>query len=268
MSMFGEIVENLSVFEAVLDRKNYLIRQSSRNRHAVHVIAANIDQAVLVTTVVQPSMKWGFVDRFLVTTESRNIETLIVINKSDLITKKNRVLADEAISVYADLGYQVFLCSSLTQDGTEEIRLRLKGKTSLFSGQSGVGKSSLLNCLFPELELRTGQLSNYTGKGVHTTTFAELMSPIKGTDIIDTPGIKTLGFNYMDILDIAHNFREFVERADECRFGFNCVHRSEPDCAVRDALESGRIHPLRYQSYISILDEIEAQNHWEKLKGY
>jgi len=154
------------------------------------------------------------------------------------------------------------LTSNTTGEGIEELKAELKGKLSLVAGQSGVGKSTLINSLAPELELKTKEISDYSGKGQHTTTFAEIFELPFGGQIIDTPGIKTLGFNYLEEMDVAHNFREFFELSKNCKFG-DCLHKNEPHCAVKDAVENEEISPIRYENYLAILDEIKNQNYWE-----
>ncbi|MCB0569311.1 MAG: ribosome small subunit-dependent GTPase A, partial [Phaeodactylibacter sp.] len=167
--------------------------------------------------------------------------------------------------IYEQIGYTVLLASATARQGLAELRELLRGKVTLIAGQSGVGKSTLVNAIQPSLELRTGELSDYSGKGQHTTTFAEMHTIDIGGAIIDTPGIKTLSFNHLEPMDVAHNFREFFEQSENCKFGGKCLHRNEPGCAVKKAIEAGEISELRYMNYLTLLEEIEGQNYWERL---
>jgi ribosome biogenesis GTPase len=254
--------ETSAVIKEILPRKNYIVRQSPRKKHQLHLLASNLDLAVLVVTMVQPNLKQGVIDRFLLMTEPQDIPAAIIFNKADLYHKADVEFFEYCQAVYESIGYQVFLVSCLTKDGIDQVRQLLQGKTTLIAGQSGVGKSTLVNTLDPNLELRTTELSDYSGKGQHTTTFAE-MHPLNDGFIIDTPGFKTLSFNNLEPMDVAHNFREFFILSDDCRFP-DCTHRSEPQCAVKKALEVGEISELRYNNYLKILEEIEDQNYWER----
>ncbi|MEM6377743.1 MAG: ribosome small subunit-dependent GTPase A, partial [Bacteroidota bacterium] len=168
--------------------------------------------------------------------------------------------------IYKPIGYQTLIVSAKEKFNLKAFKELLKGKVSLIGGQSGVGKSSLINAIQPNLDLRTGDISDYSGKGQHTTTFAEMHPLDFGGYIIDTPGIKTLSFNHLEPVDIAHNFREFFELSNDCKFGGSCLHRSEPGCAVKAALEDGSVSELRYFNYITLLEEAEEQNYWERNK--
>ena len=257
--------EETALIKTILPRENYVVRQSPRKKHEMHLLASNVDQAVVIMTIRQPKLKLGFIDRFLLMTEPYEIPTVIVFNKADLYDEEEDLPVFGGLkAIYNDIGYEVLLVSAITGEGVDELKALLKDKTTLIAGQSGVGKSTLVNNLQPHLSLRTQDLSDYTGKGQHTTTFAEMFALEEGGNIIDTPGIKTLGFNYLEPVDVAHNFREFFEASSECRFGGNCLHRNEPGCAVKEAIETGEISELRYINYLALLEEIEEQNYWER----
>ena len=260
--------DGAGMIKEILDRENYVVRQSPRRKHALHLLASNIDQAILIMTIVSPNLKQAFIDRFLLMTEPYDIPAVIVFNKSDLYKEEDLEVYEYLADIYTSIGYEVLLVSALDQQGNEAFKALLKDKVSLISGQSGVGKSTLVNSIQPGVELRTQDLSDYSGKGQHTTTFAEMFELDFGGAIIDTPGIKTLAFNHLEPMDVAHNFREFFELSDDCKFGGNCLHRNEPGCAVKAAIETGEISELRYLNYLTILEEVEEQNHWERLKGY
>jgi len=250
--------------KTILPRKNYIARQSPRKKHDMHLLASNVDQALLIITIVEPSLKPAFIDRFLLMTEPRDIPTQIIFNKSDLYSDEDREMYEILHFIYGEIGYNTYLVSAHTGEGLDVLRDLLKDKITLVAGQSGVGKSSLLNGIQSGLQLRTGDISDYTGKGQHTTTFAEMHQLDFGGSIIDTPGIKTLSFNNMEVMDVAHNFKEFFAFSSHCKFG-DCTHRNEPGCAVKEAIQKNLISELRYQNYLQILDEVEDQNYWERL---
>ena len=254
------------VITEVLPRRNYIVRQSPRRKHDLHLLASNVDQAVLVTTIVSPMLKLGFIDRFLLMTEPHNIPVIIVINKNDLFGEEEHEIFGGLKIMYEEIGHKVMSCSAITGEGIEELKAALKDKMTLVAGQSGVGKSTLVNAIQPGLGLKTEEISDYSGKGQHTTTFAEMFALDMGGYIIDTPGIKMLSFNNLEPMDVAHNFREFFEKSKECRFP-NCLHRNEPGCAVKKAVEEGNISVMRYEHYTQILEEIEDQNYWERHKN-
>ncbi len=256
------------IIKNILPRRNFIARQSPKSRLQIHLIACNIDQAMLITSMREPDLKPGFIDRFLLTTEPQNIPVLIVFNKWDIYTEKDKAEFDELKIIYEKIGHQVLAASSVDSYGIDVLKQKLNHKTTLISGQSGVGKSSLINQLSPGLKLKTSNLSGYSGKGIHTTTFAEMFRLDFDGFIIDTPGIKSLSFNNLSVMDVAHNFREFFEISDKCRFGSNCSHRNEPDCAVKQAIENGSISEVRYKNYLNVVDEIEAMNYWERNKKY
>lgn len=254
--------DDKGIITEIGDRKNYVVRQSPRKKHHVHLIASNIDQAICIVSMKQPKIKVGFIDRFLMMTEPYDIPVTIVFNKSDLHQEEDLPFLEYLQTLYENIGYQTLTTSSVDGDGIKSLQNVLKDKRSLISGQSGVGKTTLVNALDPDLDLRTQVISDFSGKGQHTTTFAEIHQLPFGGEIIDTPGVKTLGFNYLQELDVAHNFREFFYLSKDCKFN-NCMHRNEPKCAVKDALEEGAVAPSRYESYLGLLKEIEDQNYWE-----
>jgi len=256
------------VIREIMPRANYVVRQSPKGRVDMHLMAANIDQAVVIATIVQPNLKQGFIDRFLLMLEPYEIPGVVVFNKSDLYGKGERNVYEYLRDIYANIGYEVLLTSALKGEGLDALREVLKDKISLIGGQSGVGKSSLINSIQPRLALRTEDLSGYSGKGKHTTTFAEMHRMDFGGAIIDTPGLKSLSFNHFEPQMVAHNFREFFALSENCRFGGKCLHRDEPGCAVKEALENEQISPLRYENYLAILQEVEEQNYWERNKEF
>ena len=264
----GDIVEfekeddDKGLIKAIGERRNYVVRQSPRKKHQLHLLASNVDLALLVITVVEPMLKQGFIDRFLLMTEPHDIPVNIVINKQDLFGKPELELIEALKDIYEPIGYPIYLASAEKGEGIGELKMLLANKTTLISGQSGVGKSSLINAIEPQLNLKTLEISDYTGKGQHTTTFAQMYDLSFGGRIIDTPGIKTLSFNNLIVMDVAHNFREFFEASSECKFT-NCMHINEPGCAVKDYIEEGEISIYRYRNYLQIIDEIEGQNYWE-----
>lgn len=244
-------------------RKNYVLRQSTRRKHYLHLLAANIDQAFVIVTIRSPALKPGFIDRFLLTTETHNIPTYIIVNKSDLYDENDLAIYGGLKALYKEIGYETLLVSAETGEGVKELKEVLNGKITLVCGHSGVGKSSLVNNIDANLDLQTQVVSDYSGKGMHTTTFAQMYELEGGGHIIDTPGIKEMGFINMEPMDVAHNFREFFKYSKQCKYN-DCLHVNEPNCAVKTAVEEDEISVLRYQSYLSVLEEIMGQNYWER----
>ena len=265
--------EDLGMIKKIAPRVNYVARQSPRKLHDLHLLASNVDQAMLFVTIVEPHMKQGFIDRFLLMTEPQDIPTIIVFNKSDLYDADDIAIFNDMKTIYEKIGYSVLLISAITGEGLEDLKNILKDKITLVSGQSGVGKSSAVNAIQSQLILKTGDISDYSGKGQHTTTFAEMFELDFGGSLIDTPGIKTLAFNNLQPMDVAHNFREFFILSAKCKFGSSCMHRNEPGCAVKAALTDSEdsltelgISEFRYQNYLKILEEIEDINYWQRNK--
>ncbi len=254
--------ENVGTIKEIKPRKNYVIRQSPRKKHFLHILASNVDLAVLIVTIREPNLKQGFIDRFLLMTEPYDIPVHIVFNKSDCYGEEDLLMYEYLKMIYEKIGYHCHLCSATEQEGLEVIQEILKDKTSLIAGQSGVGKSTLVNALDDKIDLKTNEISDFSGKGQHTTTFAEMFPLHFGGNIIDTPGIKTLSFNHLEVKDVAHNFREFFIASSNCKFS-DCAHRKEPACAVKNLIEEEEISELRYINYLTIINEIEEQNYWE-----
>lgn len=252
--------ENTGTISAISDRQNYINRQSPRHKHQHHIIAANLDQSLLVATLKEPRTSQGFIDRFLVASEMYHVNPLIVFNKSDLYKKKELDKFDAWRKMYEEVGYKVFLISAAKQEGVEEIKQILKDKTTLISGHSGVGKSSLLNVIFPEMNLKTGDISGWSGKGQHTTTFAEMFDLPFGGRIIDTPGMREFGLVDIEKQELSHYFPEMRDRLNNCQFN-NCLHLNEPDCAIKAAVVNGEIQEARYVSYLNILDSIGEKSY-------
>lgn len=240
---------------AIDERKNYIIRRSSNLSKEAHIIAANVDQAMLIVTLAHPITSTTFVDRFLATAEAYNIPAIIVINKIDLLTDSDDIEYLEAWSyLYKSIGYKVLSISAETGEGIEQLNDLLNGKTTLLSGNSGVGKSTIINRIMPNLMLRTAEISTTHDTGMHTTTFSEMFQLPHGGYIIDTPGVKGFGTIDFDKHEVAHYFPEIFEIAQNCRFG-NCTHTHEPGCAVINALNDAQISQSRYNSYLSILED-------------
>lgn len=252
--------DHTAVITAVHDRFNYINRQSPRHKHQHHIVAANLDQSLLIATIREPRTSQGFIDRFLVASEMYHVSAVIVFNKSDLYKPRDMEKFMEWKAMYEAVGYTVRLVSAEHKQGLDELMDLLKGKTTLVSGHSGVGKSSLLNAFFPGMNLKTGDISGWSGKGQHTTTFAEMFDLPFGGRIIDTPGMREFGLVDIEKQELSHYFPEMRDRLNHCQFN-NCLHYNEPGCAIKDAVAQGIIHEDRYVSYLGILDSIGEKNY-------
>ena len=250
--------ESTGIITTIYNRRNYVARQSPHHKMQHHIIASNIDQSILFATLKEPKTSQGFIDRFLVACEMYHVPAIIVFNKADVYKKKEQEKFDHWKEMYEAIGYKVILTSVLNGNGIDKIEEVLKNKTSLLSGHSGVGKSTFINAVFPALELKTLEVSSWSGKGMHSTTFAEMFDLPFGGRIIDTPGIRELGLVDIMKTELSGYFPEMKKVLGNCQFN-NCVHMNEPGCAVKDAVLSGEIAEERYISYCSILDSIHEQ---------
>lgn len=237
----------------ILPRRNYIIRRASNLSKESHIIGANIDRALLLVTLHSPFTPREFVDRFLITCEAYKIPVSIVLGKADTLEGEFEAEAEEFSAIYRSIGYEVLRLSSLTGEGIDTIRAMLEGRTTLVAGNSGVGKSTLIGAIAPDIEIRTGEISESHHKGKHTTTFST-MYPIDNGYIIDTPGIKGFGLIDIDNKELARYFPEMMRLVGDCRF-YNCTHTHEPGCAVMEAVKRGEVAWSRYESYLKIMDE-------------
>jgi ribosome biogenesis GTPase len=243
--------QGTGVITKLQPRKNYIIRKSINLSKQAQILAANLDQALLVVTLASPRTSLGFIDRFLVTAEAYDIPAALVFNKLDLFSDEGLEILADYKSIYENIGYPCYEVSALNGTNIDQVSAIIKDKMTLFSGHSGVGKSSLINALVPELQLRTTQISEWHDKGVHTTTFAEMFELPQGGYIIDTPGIRELGVIDIEKNELSHFFPEMRALLNQCRFN-SCRHINEPGCAVIKAVDEGPIELSRYESYLSI----------------
>ncbi|WP_297329109.1 ribosome small subunit-dependent GTPase A [uncultured Bacteroides sp.] len=248
--------EGTAFINEIEDRKNYMVRRASNLSKQSHILAANLDQCVLVVTVNFPETSTTFIDRFLASAEAYRIPVKLIFNKVDAYSEEELHYLDQLIHLYTTIGYPCLKVSALQGEGIEAVNEILKGNITLFSGHSGVGKSTLINAILPDLDIKTGEISTYHNKGMHTTTFSE-MFPVPGDGyIIDTPGIKGFGTFDMEEEEIGHYFPEIFKTSADCRYN-NCTHRQEPGCAVRKAVEEHYISESRYTSYLNMLEDKE-----------
>jgi len=252
--------EESTIITTVHDRNNYINRTSPHNRNQHHIVAANLDQSLLFATLKDPKTSLGFIDRFLVISEAYRVPAIIVFNKADLYKKKEEEKFELVKSIYEPIGYTVKLISIEKNTGLNDVQAVLKDKITLLSGHSGVGKSTFINYIFPELKLRTKEVSGWSGKGMHTTTFAEMFDLPFGGKVIDTPGIREMGIVDVSRQELAHYFPEMRAVMNDCQFN-DCNHIEEPGCAVKDAVNAGTIHHERYLSYLNIRDTIEDRSY-------
>lgn len=247
-------MENTGRIIDILPRKNYIIRKSVHKTAHAHMIAANIDQAVIIVTLNFPRTSLGFIDRFLVSAETFRIPCRIIFNKVDLLNEDDKEFIEALKFIYEPLGYQCNVISAKTGENVQETFSLLQNQKNLISGHSGVGKSTFINAITPNLNLRTSEVSSFANKGVHTTTFAEMFEVDKDTYIIDTPGIKELGLIDIDPEELGHYFPEMREHLGNCKFN-NCSHTNEPGCIIKELVEAGDISFSRYDSYLSMLED-------------
>lgn len=254
---FSVTPEGEGLISEIAERKNYVVRRPANLSKQRHIIAANVDQALLIVTVNYPETSTTFIDRFLATCEAYRVPAKIIINKKDLYSEEELEYMRNLMFLYEQIGYQCFAVSALTGDGVDNVRELLTGRVSLLSGNSGVGKSSLINAVCPDFKAKTGEISEIHNKGMHTTTFSEMFELDEGTYLIDTPGIKGFGTIDFEKEEVGHFFPEIFRISKDCRFG-NCTHVHEPGCAVIKAVEESFISQSRYNSYLSVMEDCDA----------
>jgi len=252
---FSITTDGTGLISEIEDRRNYVVRKSSNLSKQSHILAANIDLSALVVTVNYPPTSTVFIDRFLASCEAYRVPACIIFNKIDLYSTHETEYLDALLFLYENIGYPVFKVSAVTRENIPKLAEFLKNKTTLFSGNSGAGKSTIINELIPGIQLRTGHISDYHNRGMHTTTFSEMFDMPSGGYVIDTPGIKGFGTYDMTKYEVSHYFKEIFYFSKNCRYS-NCTHVHEPDCAVRKALEENFISQSRFQSYLSMLDDL------------
>jgi ribosome biogenesis GTPase / thiamine phosphate phosphatase len=248
------------VISKIYERRNYINRISPHNKNLHHIVAANLDQSLLFATLKDPKTSFGFIDRFLVTSEAYKVPAIIIFNKSDLFTEKEIVKFELAKKNYEAIGYKIMLMSLEKDEGTQAVKDLLANKITLLSGHSGVGKSTFINYIFPNLDLKILAVSDWSGKGMHSTTFAEMYDLPFGGSIIDTPGIREMGIVDVPKTELAQYFPEMRAIMNNCKFN-NCQHFNEPNCAIKEAVNDGIISEERYLSYLAIKDSIEEKTY-------
>ncbi|MBV9963524.1 MAG: ribosome small subunit-dependent GTPase A [Parafilimonas sp.] len=249
-----------AVINEIYERKNYITRSSPRHKKQHHIIASNLDQALMIATLKEPKTSQGFIDRCLVAAEAYHIPSVIIFNKTDLYKKKEWEIFEKLQLIYNDIGYPVHKISMKTFEGLDAVKKLLQHKITLFYGHSGTGKSTFINYLLPALDLRTKEVSSWSGKGMHTTTFAEMFDLSFEGKIIDTPGIREFALDDMDRNELSHYFPEMRNVLQNCKFN-NCLHIEEPGCAVKQAVEEGKIYMERYISYYNILQSMPENDY-------
>jgi ribosome biogenesis GTPase len=255
--------KNDFVITEIEERRNYIIRQSPRQKHQRHIIASNIDQFFIIATISQPRTSIGFLDRCIAAAECYHIPVTIIINKKDILRDKDLQKLEDWKMIYKHISYPIHVISSFNDEDLLNIKNLLRNKTTLVAGHSGVGKTSLLNAINPNLKLKTGTISTKWEKGKHTTTFATLYQIETDTYIIDTPGIKEFSILHVEPEEVSGYFIDINHFAKDCKYN-NCMHINEPDCKVVEALEQGKLAPSRYENYLNIIQNIEETNYWER----
>lgn len=238
----------------ILERKNYIVRKASNLSKQSHILAANLDLCFLIVTISHPATATTFIDRFLAAAEAYRVPVVLVFNKIDIYDNSEREELEYLTALYSSIGYRCLHTSATDNVGIDALKEMMRGKVSLLAGNSGVGKSSLVNAIAPEIAARVGEISRTHDTGMHTTTYTEMFEFMPQSFIVDTPGVKGFGTYDMEVEEISHYFVEFFELSKDCRYG-NCTHTHEPGCAVLEALEDGRLAPSRYQSYLSMLED-------------
>lgn len=249
--------DGTGIIQEISKRQNMITRLATHGKRGQQIMAANIDVGILVQSVKKPEFKTGLIDRFLITCEANNVDPLVVINKMDLAKKADVSEVTELVELYNNLGYTILPLSTIQPDTLTDFRKMIEGKTVTLMGPSGTGKTSILNALNPDLKLTTGEISSFSNKGKHTTTFAELLEITPGTYVVDTPGIREFGLVDIDAYDLSNFYVEMRELRTKCKY-YNCTHIHEPGCAVMEAYEKGNIHPSRYMSYLQIFESLQS----------
>ncbi len=255
-----DIAEESAIIEEIYERNNYVARVSPHNKHLHHIIASNLDQSMLFATLKEPKTSQGFIDRFLISCESHHIPAIIIFNKADLYGNKELEKFEQLNDIYSNIGYKVVLTSVQTTKGLDQVKALLANKSTLLSGHSGVGKSTLINYLFPQFNLRTQSVSEWSGKGLHTTTFAEMFDLDDSSQVIDTPGVREFGLVDITKKELSHYFPEMCKLLVNCQFN-NCMHINEPGCAVKKEVGVGKVSEDRYVSYLTILDTMDDKSY-------